>query len=79
VIADERDASESWILGECPRRFASEVVDAVNLAQMAEHHLPCGGGVMDQAAWWVDVWMAFKSDCSQIDADKAEREARRHG
>lgn len=78
-IEDVDDPATSWTLTECPRRFVAEIVDEVNVAQMCDNHLPCSGGIIDQSAWWVDLWMAFKSDCSQIDSEKAEREARRHG
>jgi hypothetical protein len=67
-----------WTLAECPRRFVQEIVDEVNLAQLADNHLPATGGVLDQSAWWVELWLAFRSDCSQIDQDRIERE-RRHG
>lgn len=78
-ITDVHDPVKSWTLTECPRRFVADIVDEVNFAQMADHHLPIAGGLLEQSAWWVDLWMAFKSDCNQIDSDNAERQARRYG
>lgn len=73
-IADTDDAMTTWKLTECPRRFVADIVDAVNLAQLGESHLPVAGGVMEQCSWWVDLWMTLKSDMNQVEADKAERE-----
>lgn len=73
-IADASDAMQTWRLTTCPRKYVTEVVDAVNLAQLAESHLPVAGGVMEQCSWWVDLWMTFKGDMNQIEVDKSERE-----
>lgn len=78
-VVDPLDPAKSWPLTQCPREFVAEIVDEVNFAQLAEHHLPAAGGLLEQSAWWVDLWMALKSDCSQIDNEKAEREARKYG
>lgn len=78
-IGGIEDINETWQLSECPRKFVSGIVDEINLAQVADDHLPCSGGVLDQSAWWVECWMAFKSDCSQIDQDRIDRERRRYG
>jgi hypothetical protein len=77
-IADETDPLGTWRLAQCPRRFVADIVDEINMAQLADQHLPVEGGVMDQAAWWVNCWLAFKSDCSQIDQDKLDRERGRY-
>lgn len=76
-IASTEDAMQTWKLTQCPRRFVADIVDAVNLAQLAEAHLPITGGVMEQCSWWVDLWMTLKSDINQVEADKAERERAR--
>jgi hypothetical protein len=78
-IQDHDDPYKTWKLTECPRKFTQEIVDAVNMAQLAKHHLPSPGGLLDQSAWWMDCWMSLQSDLNQIEADKQERERRRHG
>ena len=78
-IQDVSDPSKTWSLTQCPRQFTAEIVDAVNLAQIAERHLPIAGGILDQSAWWVDCYMALKSDMNQIETDRLERERRRNG
>jgi len=45
-IAGIEDVDETWQLSECPRRFVNGIVDEINLAQMADEHLPCSGGVL---------------------------------
>jgi len=76
-IADPDDIDKTWQLSECPRRMVQDIVEEINLAQMADAHLPCSGGVMDQDAWWVQLWMTFRSDCSEIESDQIKRA--RHG
>lgn len=78
-IQDHDDPYKTWQLNECPRKYAQELVDAVNMSQLAKYHLPVEGGLLDQAAWWVDCWMALQSDLNQIEFDKHERERRKHG
>jgi hypothetical protein len=57
--------------------MVQDIVEEINLAQMADCHLPCSGGVMDQAAWWVNLWMTFRSDSSEIENEQLRRA--RHG
>lgn len=76
-IEVEQDEGGTFFVNECPRRFCSGIVDAVNLSQLADKHLPVSGGVMDQASWWVDCWMALKADMNRIEVEKQQREARR--
>ncbi|RLS22130.1 MAG: hypothetical protein DWH72_01345 [Planctomycetota bacterium] len=78
-IENPSDPDSAWIIDQCPRRYVQEIVDEINLAQLADSHLPISGGVLDQSSWWVECWMAFRSDCSQIDQDIAGRERSRHG
>lgn len=73
----EADDGTMFQLRECPRKFCSDMIDAVNLSQLGEHHMPAVGGVMDQAAWWVDCWMAVRSDMNRIEFEKQQRESRR--
>jgi len=79
-IADFEDVYSTWKLAECPRQYVADIVDAVNLSQLADSHLPTAGGVLDQSAWWVECWLAFRSDSNQIESDKIRREQmRNHG
>jgi len=78
-IADFEDEYSTWKLAECPRQYVADIVDAVNLSQLADSHLPVSGGMLDQSAWWLSCFMALKSDMNQIENDKIERERRRHG
>lgn len=78
-ITDLEDEYETWKLTECPRQYVADIVDAVNLAQLADSHLPVSGGVLEQSAWWVGCYMALRSDMNQIEADKIDRERRRNG
>ena len=79
-IEDINDPMAAWNLTQCPKRFTSDVVEEVNLAQLADSHLPTAGGVLDQSAWWVECWLAFRSDSNQIESDKIRREQmRNHG
>lgn len=79
-IEDIGDPMTSWNLTQCPKRFTADVVEEVNLAQLADSHLPTTGGVLDQSAWWVECWLAFRSDSNQIESDKIRREQmRNHG
>ena len=78
-IADFEDVYSTWKLAECPRQYVADIVDAVNLSQLADSHLPVSGGMLDQSAWWLSCFMALKSDMNQIENDKIDRERRRHG
>lgn len=76
-IEDDADAMTTWRLAECPRVFTRDIVEAVNAAQLAESHLPIAGGTLDQAAWWIELWMSLKNNINRIEYDRAERERNR--
>jgi hypothetical protein len=76
-IEDDADAMTTWKLSQCPREYSREIVESVNAAQLAETHLPVAGGTLDQSAWWIELWLAFKSNVNRIEYERAEREKRR--
>lgn len=50
------------------------MTDAVNLAGLAiQGMLPIAGGVLDQSAWFVDMWTTLAGDQNRIDAEEIER------
>ncbi len=61
-------------LTSCGRKFVGgEMVRAINLANMADRHLPAAGGLLEQSAWFVDLWQTMGSEQALIDADRIER------
>jgi hypothetical protein len=59
----------------CAKRYVgSELVKAINLASLADKHLPAAGGILDQSAWFVDLWTTIQNEQNKIDAERiAER------
>jgi hypothetical protein len=61
----------------CGRKFVDgEMIRAINLAAAADRHLPQAGGLLDQSAWFVDLWTMLQSEQNKIDADRIERMSR---
>jgi hypothetical protein len=52
------------------------MIRAINLAAAADRHLPQAGGLLDQSAWFVDLWTMLQSEQNKIDADRIERLSR---
>jgi hypothetical protein len=58
-------------LEQCGRNYiGSEILQAINLAAMADRHLPQAGGVLDQSAWFIEVWNALTNEQNRIDAER---------
>ena len=54
---------------------------SINLASMSgDGDWPIAGGLLDQSAWFVNLYQQLKSDEARIDSDKWERQRgkRRH-
>ena len=61
-------------LTSCGRRYiGNELVRALNLAALADKHLPSAGGLLDQSAWFIDLWTTFQNEQNRIDAERIER------
>ena len=62
----------------CPRKSVGwEMTQAINLASYASKgFLPVAGGILDQSAWFVDVWTTLDGEQNKIDAEMAERRNR---
>lgn len=58
----------------CPRDYVGcELTDAINLASFAgKGAMPVSGGLLDQSAWFVDLWQTLESDQNRIDTEKAQ-------
>jgi hypothetical protein len=52
---------------------------AINVASYASKGvMPVAGGLLDQAAWFFDLWTTLESETNKIDSERLER-FRRHG
>lgn len=62
-------------INECPRKYVgADVTEAVNVASLCSIGvLPSAGGLMDQSAWFVNLWQQLQSEQSAIEAEQAER------
>lgn len=60
-------------LTECPQRYVGgELTEAINMAGMCGGGLwPVAGGLLDQSAWFVDLWQQLQSEQNKIDQMKA--------
>lgn len=67
-------------LTECPRTFIGyDLAGAINVASYASKGvMPVAGGLLDQAAWFFDLWTTLESETNKIDSERLER-YRRHG
>ena len=72
---DECGGTGVFELTECPRKFIGRsMTDEINLASWAQKgHLPEAGGMLDQPAWFVDMWGCLDQDQNQIEADIRKR------
>lgn len=62
-------------IDECPRKYiGAEITEAVNVASLCGNGiLPVAGGLMDQSAWFVNVWNQLQHDQNEIESDLAEK------
>ena len=62
-------------ISECPKTSVGHAItEAVNVAGLCGGGiLPIHGGLLDQSAWFVDLWQTLKGEEARIDAQKAER------
>lgn len=63
---------------ECPRTYlGNDFVQAVNLAGMCgDGILPVSGGLLEQSAWFIDLWQTLKSEQSAIETEQIEKAGR---
>lgn len=62
-------------LDECPREFVGhELIADINIASLCvDGVLPVGGGVLDQSAWFIDLWTTLRNNEDQIKQEQTER------
>lgn len=67
-----------FVLDHCPRKFiGTEITNEINLAGFASKgHLPEPGGMLDQDAWFVDMWSVLSEDQSKIEEEIRKRNKR---
>lgn len=54
---------------ECPQKLAGPMASTVEMIDMAEKgHLPVSGGVLDQAAWFIEAYRFYASDMEKAKA-----------
>ena len=40
------------------------------MATMADRHLPQAGGILDQSAWFIELWTTLNNEQAKIDTEK---------
>jgi hypothetical protein len=64
-------------LTTCGHKYVGgEIIKAINLASLADRHLPSAGGLLDQSAWFLDLLTMFQGEQNRIDAERIERASR---
>ena len=63
----------------CPNQYVGpQLTQAITFATHASNGLlPVSGGLLDQAAWFIDMWTTLENDQNRIQADAMEQAARR--
>ena len=55
----------------CARKYVDNyLVQAINMATMADRHLPQSGGILDQSAWFIELWTTLNNEQAKIDTEK---------
>lgn len=69
------NGSGFFLLEECPRKFiGNSMTEEINLASYAQKgNLPEAGGMLDQPAWFVDLWGVLDQDQHRIEAEIRKR------
>ncbi len=66
---EECDDGQYKVIG-CPNAYCREVIPAVNMVDLFEKGLPpIAGGVLDQAAWFIDCVRVFANEESLARAE----------
>lgn len=62
-------------IDQCPRKYIGvEITEAVNVASLCGNGiLPVSGGLLDQSAWFVNLWNQLQHDQNQIESDITEK------
>ena len=63
------------VLNECPKEFiGNDIMQAVNIAALCTNGvLPVSGALLDQSAWFVDLWSYLQSAENQIQFEQSQR------
>jgi len=63
-----------FVLDKCPREYIGyEFGKAVNFCSLAEKgFLPCSGGLLDQSAWWVDLFQKLTIETEAIQRENSD-------
>lgn len=62
-------------LTDCPQRYVGrEMTEAINMAGMCGNGVwPGAGGILDQSAWFVDLFSVMEQEQSKIESMRNER------
>lgn len=74
---EECNGDGFFILNECPRKIlGNEITEEINMAGFAtKGHLPEEGGLLNQEAWFIDMWSTLNEDQAKIENEIRERKA----
>ena len=64
-----------FTLESCPREYLGhEMVRAINYVAFADKgFLPVAGGMLDQSAWWLDIYRMMNNEQNQIDSERMKQ------
>lgn len=54
----------------CCKKYVSSVARAINMASLADKHLPTAGGMLDQSAWFIDLWISLQNDSNKLESER---------
>jgi hypothetical protein len=40
------------------------------MASLADKHLPISGGMLDQSAWFIDLWISLQNDSNKLESER---------
>lgn len=65
-------------LTECPQKYVgSDMIYDLNIASACRDGvMPVSGGLMEQSAYWFDLWTTLESEQARIDRERMERHGR---
>lgn len=65
----------SFRLSQCAKRYVDDgLVRAINMATRCESgYMPSSGGLLEQSAWFLDLWSMLNSEQNKIDAERMSK------
>ena len=58
---------------QCCQDYVGELWREIKYASLADKHLPQAGGLLDQSAWFLELWVALQNEQTRIEKERQDK------